>query len=80
MDYSLNLISLDKKIRFYCGDKIHTFEPIPTDLKHEFWWSEKSHKRAVNEMLCEVKVTSQLQNITLKEAQKFLYGIESIKS
>ena len=31
-------------------------------------------------MLAEVRVISQLNNITLKEAQKILYGIESIKS
>lgn len=80
MDYSLNLISLDKKIRFYCGDKIHTFEPIPSNLKNELWWSEKSHKKATNEMLSEIRDISQLKNITFKEAQNFLYGIDSIKS
>ena len=76
MDFSLNVISLEKKLRFYCGDKIYIYDAIPSNLKNELWWNEKSRQKAVNEMMSEVKVIAQLKNISLKQAQKELYSIE----
>jgi hypothetical protein len=76
MDFSLNVISLEKKLRFYCGDKIYIYDAIPSNLKNELWWNENSRQKAVNEMMSEVKVIAQLKNISLKQAQKELYSIE----
>ena len=76
MDFSLNVISLEKKLRFYCGDKIYIYDAIPSNLKGDLWWSEKSRQKAVNEMMSELKVISQLKKISLKQAQRELYGVE----
>jgi hypothetical protein len=79
MDFSLNIISLEKKLRFYCGDEIYTYDAVPSNLKNELWWNEKSHQKAINEMISELKVICKMKNITIKQAQKHLYGIEPIK-
>jgi hypothetical protein len=75
MDFSLNVISLEKKLRFYCGDRIYIYDAIPSNLKNDLWWTEKSHQKAVNEMMSELKVIAKLKKISLKQAQKELYSI-----
>ena len=79
MDFSLNIISLEKKLRFYCGDEIYIYDAIPSNLKNDLWWNEKSHKKAINEMMAELRVVSKMKNISIKQAQKHLYSIEPIK-
>uniref|UniRef100_A0A6C0BTL9 Uncharacterized protein n=1 Tax=viral metagenome TaxID=1070528 RepID=A0A6C0BTL9_9ZZZZ len=79
MDYSLNIISLEKKLRFYCGDKVHIYDASPIELKNELWWSQKSYKNALNEMFNEVTLLSQSRNISLDNAKKILYGVNSTK-
>jgi hypothetical protein len=80
MDYSLNKISFDKKLRFYCGDKIHIYDSMPSNLKDELWWSDKSYQRAIREMRSELQVISDTKGITLTEARRFLYGVGSTQS
>jgi len=80
MDYSLNTINLEKKIRFYCGDDIKVVERIPENLINELWWSEKHQNKATKEAINEIQILVKLLNITTVEAKEKLFGLESIRN
>ena len=80
MDYSLNTINLEKKIRFYCGDDIKVVERVPENLINELWWSEKHQNKATKEAINEIQILVKLLNITTVEAKEKLFGLESIRN
>ena len=80
MDYSLNIVTLEKKIRFYHGDTIKLIERIPENLINELWWTEKNQERATKEALNEIQVLVNLLKITPLEAKEKLFGLKSISS
>lgn len=78
MDYSLNIVTLEKKIRFYHGDTVNLIERIPENLINELWWSEKHQNKATTEALNEIKSLVNLLHITPLEAKEKLFGLKSI--
>ena len=69
MDFSLNLINIEKKIRFYCGDEIFLIPKIDPNTKCNLWYTEKDEKRSLKETYNEIYIVSQLKNITMNEAK-----------
>ena len=78
MDYSLNIVNLEKKIRFYHGDTVKIIERIPENLINELWWTEKNQEKATKEALNEIQVLVNLLKITPLEAKEKLFGLKSI--
>ena len=72
MDYSLNTINLEKKIRFYCGDDIKVVERVPENLINELWWSEKHQNKATKEAINEIQILVKLLNISFFLSNRLL--------
>lgn len=70
MDYSLNLINLEKKIRFYCEDKVHIIEKVPDDMKKKLWYTEVDENKAVLEVNKLIKKISSYYKISKRDAIK----------
>lgn len=70
MDYSLNILNLEKKIRFYCEDTVHVITKTPDELKKKLWYSEEDENKAFKEVEKTLRKISKYYNISKKDARK----------